>query len=34
MEGLREDIGFSPEQVKWFLLQEFGTEMDFSNKIR
>ena len=34
MEELRDDLGFSSEQVKWYLLQEFDTEMDFSNKIK
>ena len=34
MEELRNELNFSPEQVKWYLLQEFDTEMDFSNKIK
>ena len=34
MEELRNKLNFSSEQVKWFLLQEFDTEMDFSNKIK
>ena len=34
IEELRNELNFSPEQVKWYLLQEFDTEMDFSNKIK
>ena len=34
MEELCNDLDFSPKNVKWFLLQEFETEMDFSNKAK
>ena len=34
METLGQELEFSRDQIKWFLLQEFDTEMDFSNKIK
>ena len=34
MEALGQELEFSRDQIKWFLLQEFDTEMDFSNKIK
>ena len=34
MEALGRELEFSRDQIKWFLLQEFDTEMDFSNKIK
>ena len=34
MEVLGHELEFSRDQIKWFLLQEFDTEMDFSNKIK
>ena len=34
IEELHNELNFSPEQVKWYLLQEFDTEMDFSNTIK
>ena len=34
MEALGHELQFSRDQIKWFLLQEFDTEMDFSNKVK
>ena len=34
LQQLALSIGMSEETVSWFLLQEFGTELDFSNKVR
>ena len=34
MEALGQELQFSRDQIKWFLLQEFDTEMDFSNKLK
>ena len=34
MEELRHYLKFSRNQIRWFLVQEFDTEMDFSNKIK
>jgi translation initiation factor 2 beta subunit (eIF-2beta)/eIF-5 len=33
MEQLGDVLGYR-EHMSWFLLQEFDTELDFSNKVR
>ena len=34
LQQLTSSIGMGEETVSWFLLQEFDTELDFSNKVR
>ena len=34
LRQLTFSIGMCEETVSWFLLQEFDTELDFSNKVR
>ena len=34
LEDLRIELGFSTEDLEYFLLQQFETEMEFSKKVK